>query len=47
MDKLVFLLIKFENDRKKCADTLVKTDASVSEEQVIYYVSGCKIHQTH
>ena len=26
IDKIVFLLIKFENDRKKCADTEVKTD---------------------
>ena len=38
--KLVFFLIKFENERKKCADTVVKTDISPCEEQVIYYVSG-------
>ena len=40
IDKLVFLLIKFENDQKKCADTDVKTDISPGKEQVIYYVSG-------
>ena len=37
IDKLVFLLIKFENDRKKYADTEVKTDMS---QGVFYYVSG-------
>ena len=36
IDKLVFFLIKFENDRKKCADTEVKIDISPGEEQVIY-----------
>ena len=40
IDKLVFLLIKFENDWKKYADTEVKTDMSQGEEQVFYYVSG-------
>ena len=40
IDKLVFLLINFENDHKKCADTEVKTDISPGEEQVIYYVSA-------
>ena len=32
--------MKFENERKKYADTEVKTDMSPCEEQVIYYVSG-------
>ena len=38
--KLVFLVIKSENDREKCADTEVKTDISPGKEQVIYYVSA-------
>ena len=38
--KLVFLWIKFENERKKCADIEVRTDISPGEEQVLYYVSG-------
>ena len=37
---LVFLVIKYENDREKCADTEVKTDISPGKEQVIYYVSA-------
>ena len=40
INKLVFLLIKFENNWKKYADTEVKTDMSNDEEQVIDYVSG-------
>ena len=39
-DKLVLLLTKFENERKKCADAEVKTNISPGEEQMIYYVSG-------
>ena len=40
IDKLVFLWIKFENERKNCADIEVRTDISPGEEQVLYYVSG-------
>ena len=40
IDKLVLLLIKFENEHKKCADIEVKTDITPGEEQVIYYISG-------
>ena len=35
IDKLIFLLIKFENNQKKIADTEVKADISPGEEQVI------------
>ena len=40
IDKLVFLLVKFENEQKKYSVTEVKTVISLGEEEVIYYVSG-------
>ena len=40
IEKLVFLLIKVENEQKIYADTEVRTDISPGEEKVMYYVSG-------
>ena len=53
IDKLVFLLIKFENDQKKCADTDVKTYITRQGTSDLLCFWKCsvftqkKVHQTH